>query len=71
MAMEEVLKNRIRFARLRKGYSQQKLAELTGVSRQTICSIENGQFAPTAKLALKICQALDQKFEHLFYMVQE
>ena len=68
--MEEVLKNRIRFARLRKGYSQQKLADLTGVSRQTICSIENGQFAPTAKLALKICQALDQKFEHLFYLSQ-
>ena len=66
--MEEILKNRIRFARLRKGYSQQKLADLTGVSRQTICSIENGQFAPTAKLALKICLSLDQKFEHLFYL---
>ena len=66
--MEEVLKNRIRFARIRKGYSQQALADLTGVSRQTICSIENGQFSPTAKLALKICNVLDQKFEHLFYL---
>ena len=69
--MEEVLKNRIRFARIRKGFSQQKLAELTGVSRQTICSIENGQFAPTAKLALKICNVLDQKFEHLFYLSEK
>lgn len=69
--MIEELKNRVRFARLKKGYSQQKLAELTGVSRQTICSIENGQFAPTAKLALKICIALDQKFEHLFYLSKE
>lgn len=37
------------------------------VSRQTISSIETGQFNPTAKLALILCVALDKKFEELFY----
>ena len=41
--------------------------ELVGVSRNTISSIETGQFSPTAKLALTICIALDKKFEDLFY----
>lgn len=47
--------------------SQQKLADLIGVSRNTISSIETGQFNPTAKLALILCVALDKKFEELFY----
>ena len=38
-----------------------------GVSRNTISSIETGQFNPTAKLALVLCIALDKKFEGLFY----
>lgn len=42
-------------------------AEMVGVSRNTISSIETGQFSPTAKLALILCIALDQKFEDLFY----
>lgn len=42
------------------------MAELMGVSRNTISSIEAGQFSPTAKLALVICIALDKKFEELF-----
>ena len=39
----------------------------SGVSRQTISSIETGQFSPTAKLALVLCIALDKKFEELFF----
>ena len=46
---------------------QSELAQIVGVSRQTISSIENGQFNPTAKLALILCIALDQKFEDMFY----
>ena len=42
-------------------------AELVGVSRNTISSIETGQFNPTAKLALILCIALDKRFEELFY----
>ena len=62
-----VLHNRLREARSEKRLSQQQLADLVGVSRNTISSIENGQFSPTAKLALILCTALDKKFEDLFY----
>ena len=50
-----------------KKLSQTELAEMVGVSRNTISSIETGQFSPTAKLALILCVALDQKFEDVFY----
>ena len=62
-----VLKNRLKDARAEQGLSQSHLAELVGVSRNTISSIETGQFSPTAKLALILCIALDKKFENLFY----
>ena len=52
---------------MEKGLSQAQLAALVGVSRNTISSIETGQFNPTAKLALVLCIALDKKFEELFY----
>lgn len=62
-----LLKNRLKVARAEKKLSQGQLAELIGVSRNTISSIETGQFNPTAKLALILCIALDKKFEELFY----
>ena len=62
-----VLHNRLREARMEKGLSQFQLAQMVGVSRNTISSIETGQFNPTAKLALVLCIALDRKFEDLFY----
>lgn len=62
-----VLKNNLRSCRAEKGYSQQQLADMVGVSRNTISSIETGQFNPTAKLALILCIALDKKFEELFF----
>ena len=62
-----VLKNNIKTVRLEQGLSQSQLAEMVGVSRNTISSIETGQFNPTAKLALILCIALDKKFEDLFY----
>ncbi len=61
------LKNRLKDARTEDGFSQSQLAEMVGVSRNTISSIETGQFNPTAKLALILCIALDKKFEELFY----
>ncbi|MBE6533375.1 MAG: helix-turn-helix transcriptional regulator [Ruminococcaceae bacterium] len=62
-----VLKNRLAEVRVEKGLSQSKLAEMVGVSRNTISSIETGQFCPTAKLALILCIALEKNFEDLFY----
>lgn len=62
-----ILRNRLKEARAEKNLSQGELAALVGVSRNTISSIETGQFCPTAKLALILCIALDKKFEELFY----
>lgn len=62
-----ILKNRLKEVRKEKKLSQTELAEMVGVSRNTISSIETGQFNPTAKLALVLCIALDIKFEELFY----
>lgn len=67
MSERLVLKNRLKEARQAKGLSQAALAEMVGISRNTISSIETGQFSPTAKLALILCIALDKKFEDLFY----
>lgn len=67
MKNELVLQNRLKVARAEKNLSQVQLAEMVGVSRQTISSIETGQFFPSAKLALVLCIALDKKFEELFY----
>jgi len=67
MKNEIVLKNKLKAARAEKDLSQAALAEMVGVSRNTISSIEIGQFCPTAKLALILCIALEKKFEDLFY----
>ena len=66
-----ILKNKLKEIRAEKSLSQSELAEMVGVmvgvSRNTISSIETGQFSPTAKLALILCIALDKKFEEVFY----
>ena len=67
MDKELVLKNRIKEVRMEKGLSQAELAEMVGVSRNTISSIETGQYSPTAKLALILSLALEKKYEELFY----
>ena len=64
MKEELHLKNHLKEVRTEANLSQ---AEMVGVSRNTISSIETGQFNPTAKLALILCIALDKKFEELFY----
>lgn len=67
VAPKLLFKNRIKEERQKAGLSQGELAQLVGVSRNTISSIETGQFNPTARLALVLCIALDKKFEELFY----
>lgn len=62
-----ILKNHLKELRAEKKLSQTELAEMVGVSRNTISSIETGQFCPTAKLALILCIALDKKFEEVFF----
>ena len=65
------LKNKIKEYRQIAGLTQTKLAELVGSSKNTMSSIETGQFCPTAYLAALLCIALDCKFEELFYFEEE
>jgi putative transcriptional regulator len=67
MNEELKLKNNLAEIRKQKELSQADLAKLVGVSRNTISSIETGQYEPTAKLALLLAVALDLKFEDIFY----
>ena len=62
-----VLKNHLKELRQQKDFSQEELAKTVGTTRQTIISIEKGQFNPSAKLALLLCVALEVCFEEIFY----
>ena len=62
------LGNRLRIARAEKDISQEELAKLAGVSRQTISSIETCQYIPSALLAFIIAQKLEKPVEELFFL---
>ena len=58
---------RLKAARAAKDLSQEALAQLVGVSRQTITAIEKGDYNPTIRLCLAICHALDKTLDELFW----
>ena len=58
---------RLKAARAAKDLSQQELADLIGVSRQTVNAIEKGDYNPTIRLCLAICRALDKTLDELFW----
>lgn len=58
---------RLKAARATKDLSQQALADLVGVSRQTINAIEKGDYNPTINLCIAICKALDKTLDELFW----
>jgi len=60
------LANRLKVARAEKGLSQSELAGLAGVTRQTIGSIETGQYCPSALLAFVIARRLGARVDELF-----
>lgn len=64
----ERLANRIKIERERTGLTQAALAELVGVSRKTINTVENGVFTPSAMLAIKLAGALELSVEQLFWI---
>lgn len=66
--MTERLANRIKIERERTGLTQAALAELVGVSRKTINTVENGVFTPSATLAIKLSRALELSVEQLFWI---
>ena len=58
---------KLKAARAGRDFSQQQLAELVGVSRQTISAIEKGDYNPTINLCIKICKALGRTLDELFW----
>ena len=58
---------KLKAARAGKDLSQQALADLVGVSRQTIVAVEKGEYNPTINLCIAICKALDKTLNDLFW----
>lgn len=58
---------KMKIARMEKDLSQVQLAEMTGVTRQTIGMIEAGDFNPSLKLCISICKALGRTLNDLFW----
>ena len=58
---------KLKAARAAKDMSQQELADIAGVSRQTINAIEKGDYNPTVKLCIAICKALDKTLDEIFW----
>jgi putative transcriptional regulator len=65
---EVVLKNTLKVQRARKNLTQQQLADLVGVTRKTINTVEKRKFVPSTVLALKLARTLEVKVEELFYL---
>ena len=63
-----LMKNlKMKSARVAKDLSQQQLADLIGVSRQTISAIEKGDYNPTINLCIAICRELGKTLDELFW----
>lgn len=69
--IDHVLENSVKAARARKDYSQSELAEACDVTRQTIASIEKGDYSPSVMLALRLSIALDTPINELFWLKEK
>ena len=58
---------KMKSARVARDLSQQQLADLVEVSRQTICAIEKGDYNPTINLCISICKVLGKTLDELFW----
>ncbi len=65
------LRNRLKVARAERDLSQEQLAALAGVTRQTISSIETGQYNPSTLVALILARQLNKQVEELFFLEDE
>lgn len=65
------MKNRMKQFRKEKGISQEKMAEMLGVSRQTIISIERGRYNPSLPLAIQIARCFETIVEEVFFIDEE
>ena len=68
MAKAVQVQNAVQARRTERGITQQQLADLVGLARQSIISIEKGRFLPTIENALRIAAALDMPVQRLFWL---
>lgn len=68
--MDYILKNRLKELRARDGVNQTEMANLAGVSRQTISLIERGEYTPSVIIAMKIAQVFNEPLENVFRLVE-
>ncbi len=66
-----MIKNNVKFFREVKGISQAELAKMVGISRNSVSSIERGEFIPKLDTAFKLCNVLDVSIYCLFVFIQE
>jgi len=62
------LGNRLKVARAEKNLTQEELAKLVGVTRQTISSIETGQYCPSTRLSFLLAKRLEKRVDELFFL---
>jgi putative transcriptional regulator len=65
------VKNQLRVLRAERGWSQEKLAEALGVSRQTANAVETGRYDPSLPLAFKIAKIFGKHVEDIFFPEDE
>lgn len=65
------MKNRLAELRTTKGWTQQQLADLVGVSRQTVISLERGRYNPSITLAFRLARTFEIQIEQVFVYEEE
>ncbi|MDM5370078.1 helix-turn-helix transcriptional regulator [Bacillus bombysepticus] len=65
------MKNNVKLARVKAELTQQELADVIGITRQTISLIEKGKYNPSLKLCLQICYAVNAKLDEIFWINRE
>lgn len=69
--MTEIMLNSVQELRTQKGMTQEDLAQRVGVSRQTVISIEKGNYTPSILLAIKVARIFRRAVEDVFYISHE
>lgn len=68
---ERILNNTLKIQRAKQDLTQEQLADLVGVTRKTINTVENKKYIPSTYLALKLSQVLEVTVEELFQIIDE
>ena len=62
------MKNHVKIGRVKANLTQQQLADVVGITRQTVSLIEKGKYNPSLKLCLQICYAVNAKLDEIFWL---